>query len=680
MDARRKRRGAGLLAGALILGGAATAVTSQPAGALAPVADTRHAGGDRYETARLTAETAFPGGATHVVLARGDLFPDALAGSFFAGEIDAPILLTEPDGLHPAALAGLSTLGTTMVTLLGNEGALSDQVRADVEAAGIATDRIGGANRYETAKLLATATGGVNVGELPGLGRTAIVARGEDFLDALAAGPVSNGESFPLLITPRTSLAAEAADAIVDLAIDHVLVVGGTAAVTDDVQTAIEALGPTVDRLAGGDRYGTAAALADFARDALGWTIDELILATGANFPDAVASGPLGGVRQAPLVLTADPLPAPTLQVCEANEPTLTDLFVQGGLGVVSQAAVDACRTAAEGDPPEPPGPTLAGYVWADDPNDAAYVPDLVYQHNSTGALNDITRTGVGQYAVHLPGLGVNEGTVSVSSYGSAARCKVTGWLSLDLVDQHVGVACFDYAGNPADAFYTLAFQHVEGDEGDRAYVWAEDDQATQYDPDADYQHNSTGATNSVTRSGVGQYEVRLPGLASTGGHVQVTAHGSGSDHCKVVTWGASGADETVDVACYDSAGNPADERFTMTFVDGAPLVPVAGAPDAYLFASEPLSAAYVPDLDYQHSSAALAGTIDRLGVGSYEVTLPGVASTGGHVQVSGHFFTGSSCRVESWGPDGPHEVVAVSCLDATGNPADAFFTLAWIG
>ncbi len=683
MDTRRKRRGAGLLAGAILAGGAVVAGIAGPAAALAPVNDTRYAGLDRYETARLTAEAAYPGGATHVLLARSDMFPDALAGSFFAGEIDAPVLLTGSASLHPEALTGLANLGATMVTLLGSEAALSDDVRSDIEQAGIDTDRIGGDNRYETAKLLATATGGVNVGSLAGEGRTAIVASGENFPDALAAGPIANAEGFPLLLTPKSSLAPETAGGLDDLDIDHVLLVGGTAAVTEDVRSAIEDLGITVDRRAGGDRYGTAADLATFARVDLAWAIDELILATGADFPDAVASGPLGGEREAPIVLTADPLPQPSVEVCADNEPTVTDLLVEGGLGAVSAASVDACRAAAEGEPvvepPQPAGPTLAGYVWADSPGAAAYVPDATYQYNSTGAANDITRFGTGRYSVRMPGLGVNEGTVTVTSYATSARCKATGWGSFDLVDQFVGVACDDSAGNPVDAVYAVAFQRVDAGEGARAYVWADDATAAQYDPDPSYQHNSTGATNSISRSGVGQYRVFLPGLSSTSGHVQVTAFGGGTGYCKVLTWDASGDDEIVDVRCFDSAGNPADEQFTMVFVDGAPLVPKAGAAHAYLWASDPVSPAYVPTLAYQHSSAALAGTIVRAGVGEYEVALPGVASPGGHVQVTSHFFGASTCGVDSWNNVGFDMSIDVSCYDPAGNPIDAFFTIAWV-
>jgi hypothetical protein len=44
--------------------------------------------------------------------------------------------------------------------------------------------------------------------------------------------------------------------------------------------------------------------------------------------------------------------------------------------------------------------------------------------------------------------------------------------------------------------------------------------------------------------------------------NVIVTAYGSDSNYCKVVTW----ASESADIACFTSAGSPSDTRYTITF------------------------------------------------------------------------------------------------------------------
>ena len=199
----RKRLLAGALS-TLVVSGVALVDAIAPAEALAPTTVTRFAGADRFTTARLTAEAAFPGGATTVVLARADAFPDALAGSYLAGQEAGPILLTASDSLHPQALLGLNNLGATAVVILGSETAISNTVRDALIAEGFAVTRIGGADRFETAADVAEAPGAAAVGSLGVLGKTAIVASGRNFPDALAAGPISFAADFPLLLTePR---------------------------------------------------------------------------------------------------------------------------------------------------------------------------------------------------------------------------------------------------------------------------------------------------------------------------------------------------------------------------------------------------------------------------------------------------------------------------------------------
>src|SRR5262249_8017605 len=99
------------------------------------------------------------------------------------------------------------------------------------------------------------------------------------------------------------------------------------------------------------------------------------------------------------------------------------------------------------------------GYVWANSRAAASYTPSTSYQRNSTGALNTITRSGVGAYQVTFAGLGIYYGgTVDVTAYGPGSEtCKVQNWSPL-LADMNVNVRCFDAAGNPVGAMFTASF------------------------------------------------------------------------------------------------------------------------------------------------------------------------------------------------------------------------------
>ena len=80
-----------------------------------------------------------------------------------------------------------------------------------------------------------------------------------------------------------------------------------------------------------------------------------------------------------------------------------------------------------------------------------------------------------------------------------------------------------------------------------------------------------TGQTNTITRSSTGVYQVRLPTLGAANGHVQVTAYGSGTNECKVASWGPSGTTQVVNIRCFTTAGAPADTLYSMTFVRNTP-------------------------------------------------------------------------------------------------------------
>ena len=194
-----------------------------------------------------------------------------------------------------------------------------------------------GADRYNTAKsvgISGNALGG-GVGTLGTVGndsvdcagvkkKTAIVASGENFPDALSAGPLSwagapspacgNGEGFPLLLTQQNALPTATSTAITDFGIEQVIIVGGTAAVSSGVETAIDNLaGVSVVRVSGADRQATAVAMTTriLGKDApagLDWTGGSpkgFFVARADTFPDALAAAPLAGRLTAPLFLTA---------------------------------------------------------------------------------------------------------------------------------------------------------------------------------------------------------------------------------------------------------------------------------------------------------------------------------------------------------------------------------------
>ena len=178
---------------------------------------------------------------------------------------------------------------------IGGPAAVSDELLAALEGhLGVPIDRIAGQNRYETAVSLAA---GHDRAE------TVWLASGEDFPDALAAAPAAARDGAPLLLVHPERLPAETADALSRLGPNRLVVVGGPAAVPDEVADRAAALtGAIVERVAGGDRYETAVAVSRLTY-AEGAPVAGALLATGRDYPDALAGGILSAAAGAPILL-----------------------------------------------------------------------------------------------------------------------------------------------------------------------------------------------------------------------------------------------------------------------------------------------------------------------------------------------------------------------------------------
>jgi hypothetical protein len=211
------------------------------------------------------------------------------------------------------------------------------------------------------------------------------------------------------------------------------------------------------------------------------------------------------------------------------------------------------------------------------------------------------------------------------------------------------------------------------------AFVWANQPSSANYLPSPAYQWNSRHsftAVNTITRSGVGSYTVRLPDLGAVSGTVLVTAYGPTANNCKVLSWGPSGTAQLVNIRCFTATGVLADTRFTMSYANQTGVV---GSDLAYVWADQPTAASYVPSQPYQANSSSATNRIQRLGTGSYLVKLPNLGRSAGHVQVTAYGPGPERCKVVSWGPIGTEQDIKVLCNTRNGTPVDTRFTLTYV-
>ena len=211
----------------------------------------RFSGADRYATAAAIARGTFPTADT-VILANGQNndpntarneshFPDALAASYLAGNRSAPTLLATETVLPQVTSDALEALQTENVVIVGGTSAISSGIQDQLEDDGYTVTRIAGENRYDTGSAIAETPPVDYVGEDQDGLRTAVLASGEGFADALVAGPLGYAAKFPILITERGRLTPQTADTLEALDIEHVLIAGGPSAVSTATEDQVEA-------------------------------------------------------------------------------------------------------------------------------------------------------------------------------------------------------------------------------------------------------------------------------------------------------------------------------------------------------------------------------------------------------------------------------------------------------
>jgi hypothetical protein len=169
----------------------------------------------------------------------------------------------------------------------------------------------------------------------------AVVARADDYPDALAASALAAQIGGPVLLSTTESMPDATVLELHRLGVEHVVLVGGEAALGSSVATQAVGMGLTVERVAGPTRFETAVAIAE-RTGSYGGTA---FLATGQNFADALAASGPSGFLMRPILLTAtDALPASTREGLQSMG--LRELTVLGGSAAVSAPVEDELRAS----------------------------------------------------------------------------------------------------------------------------------------------------------------------------------------------------------------------------------------------------------------------------------------------------------------------------------------------
>lgn len=292
----------------------------------------RLTGTNRYGTGVEISQEGFPGGADVVYVSTGLTFPDALAAGPAAALLNGPVLLTDPVTMPAAVRAEIVRLDPARIVVVGGTDRVSAAILNDLNTIA-PTDRITGANRFETSRDIAidafdTAANGGGATDV-------YIATGLNFPDALAAGAAGASFGAPVILVNGTQPTVDQAtlDVLADLGAVNITVVGGPNMVSDGIVTQ---LGAT--RLTGLDRFGTAYEInhAVFGPD----SARRAIIATGLAFPDALAASALAGQIKAPLFLAPTNC-VPAAVLAELATIGVTQVTLVGGPDRLTQSVFD---------------------------------------------------------------------------------------------------------------------------------------------------------------------------------------------------------------------------------------------------------------------------------------------------------------------------------------------------
>lgn len=171
-----------------------------------------------------------------------------------------------------------------------------------------------------------------------------VIARDDDFADAMSATGLAGVLNAPIVLTDRYSLSDAAARAVQTLGAKKAYIIGGTGAIPGDIEGSLATFGcQTQDRIFGYDSWDTSTECAKKIAEHGGNSDGNAVVAMSTNFQDALSISSYAYKYQVPIFLETDE--AHGRQLTEAAVSAIKELsgtiYVPGGNGAVPQASVE---------------------------------------------------------------------------------------------------------------------------------------------------------------------------------------------------------------------------------------------------------------------------------------------------------------------------------------------------
>lgn len=299
-----------------------------------PVGVTRFEGKTRYETAiEISKATFADNSARNVVLAYGENYPDALAAAPLARTLGAPILLTNGKTITTEVRNEIKRLGADNIYIIGGENVISKKVEKDLDIE-YRVSRIYGETRYHTSLKIAN----ILFGKVERFDEIFLVS-GENYPDALTISSIAAEKNCPILYVNRSGqISNEVLDFIESVGCPRVTLIGGNSVISSDVSVLLKCHAVSrVERLGGADRYETALLVANY----YGYNTNNICVATGENYPDALTGSIYSCATQKPLFIVPKNIADNSKFNNYFTGKTISTITIFGGSNAVSDTVID---------------------------------------------------------------------------------------------------------------------------------------------------------------------------------------------------------------------------------------------------------------------------------------------------------------------------------------------------
>ncbi|MBI6873669.1 cell wall-binding repeat-containing protein [Clostridium aciditolerans] len=292
----------------------------------------RIGGANRYDTSIAVSKNGWNATSDYVVIASGEDFGDALSAAPLAKKYNAPILLVSKDNLDNQSDSAsnltneLSRLKAKKAFIIGGTGSVSSKVEDAIKNKGIEIERISGNDRYDTS---------VEIAKKVGANNGVIIAKGDDFIDALSAAPIAASKEMPIILVPKDKVNDTLQNYLKNNNISKTYVIGDKDIINDDVVKQF----PNTERITGNNEYErNINTINKFSKDL---KYDTVYFASRKGFADSLSGSALAALTASPIILVDENSEAKVKEYIDSKIKDIGQVNVLGGEGVVNTSLLE---------------------------------------------------------------------------------------------------------------------------------------------------------------------------------------------------------------------------------------------------------------------------------------------------------------------------------------------------